>query len=100
MELAAAGGGPAAAYEPTVSVSTHRPTGKVVEIRVHDNGTGIPREILGKVFQPFFSTKPPGEGTGLGLSLCYDIVTNGHGGTLTAASEAGRYTEFTIRLPG
>ena len=99
QELAAAGG-PATAYEPTVSVSTHRPTGKVVEIRVHDNGTGIPREILGKVFQPFFSTKPPGEGTGLGLSLCYDIVTNGHGGTLTAASEAGRYTEFTIRLPG
>ncbi|WP_226163249.1 ATP-binding protein [Hymenobacter terricola] len=88
-----------AEYEPTVTVSTCRPTGKVVEIRVRDNGTGMSEAVREKVFQPFFTTKPVGEGTGLGLSLSYDIVTKGHGGTLTVESEEGVGTEFIIVLP-
>jgi signal transduction histidine kinase len=70
-----------------------------VEIRVQDNGTGIPVEIRDKLFQPFFTTKPTGEGTGLGLSITYDIVTQQHGGSITADSKVGEYSEFTIRLP-
>jgi len=88
-----------APYEPTVTVSTVRPAGQPVEIRVRDNGTGIPEGVRDKVFQPFFTTKPAGEGTGLGLSLSHDIVTKGHGGTLTVESREGQGTEFTIRLP-
>ncbi len=69
------------------------------EIRVRDNGPGIPEAIREKIFQPFFTTKPTGEGTGLGLSLAYDIVTKGHGGTLEAATREGTFTEFILTLP-
>ena len=85
-------------YAPTVGIST-RLVGEKVEIRVRDNGLGIPTAVREKIFQPFFTTKPTGEGTGLGLSLSYDIVSQGHGGTLTVASEEGNYTEFLISLP-
>ena len=70
-----------------------------MEIRVCDNGVGIPPEVKEKLFQPFFTTKPTGEGTGLGLSLSYDIVTQQHGGTITVDSREGEFTEFTVRLP-
>ncbi len=72
---------------------------EAVEIRVRDNGTGIATEIRDKLFQPFFTTKPTGEGTGLGLSISYDIVVQQHGGTIEVDSEAGAFTEFTVRLP-
>ncbi|MGI4738382.1 MAG: sensor histidine kinase [Janthinobacterium lividum] len=85
-------------YVPTVGVATRR-VGDTVEVKVRDNGTGIPEAVRDKIFQPFFTTKPSGEGTGLGLSLSHDIVVEGHGGTLTVASEEGKFTEFTIRLP-
>ena len=88
----------AAGYAPTVRVSTRR-VGDDVEIRVRDNGSGIPESVKQKIFQPFFTTKPTGEGTGLGLSLSYDIVTQGHGGTLSVASKEGEFTEFVIVLP-
>ncbi len=88
----------AAGYVPTVCIST-RLVGEKVEIRVRDNGMGIPAAVREKIFQPFFTTKPTGEGTGLGLSLSYDIVNQGHGGTLAVASEEGNYTEFLISLP-
>ena len=87
-------------YVPTVSVSTHaRPCGGV-QVRVRDNGTGIPEAVRQKVFQPFFTTKPTGEGTGLGLSLSYDIITKGHNGTLQLETEEGQGTEFIMELPG
>ena len=70
-----------------------------VEVRVHDNGTGIAPEIRDKLFQPFVTTKPTGEGTGLGLSIAYDIVTQQHGGVIEVDSQVGEFTEFTIRLP-
>jgi two-component system, NtrC family, sensor kinase len=73
--------------------------GEAVEIRVRDNGLGIPPEIRDKLFQPFFATKPTGEGTRLGLSISYDIVTQQHGGTISVDSRSGEFTEFTIRLP-
>ncbi|MBC6608230.1 hypothetical protein H8B13_15485 [Hymenobacter sp. BT188] len=82
-------------YQPTVRVETKRVNGQV-EIRVQDNGTGIPAAVQAKIFQPFFTTKPPGEGTGLGLSLSYDIITQGHGGALTVDSQEGHGTTFTI----
>ncbi|WP_022824203.1 ATP-binding protein [Hymenobacter norwichensis] len=85
-------------YYPTVTVSTRR-TSEGSEIRVRDNGLGIPESVKQKIFQPFFTTKPTGEGTGLGLSLSYDIITQGHNGTLTVDSEEGRGTEFVIVLP-
>jgi signal transduction histidine kinase len=85
-------------YQPTISVSTEQINGQVV-IHVGDNGMGIPDAIREKIFQPFFTTKPTGEGTGLGLSLSYDMVTKGHGGTLEVESEAGQFTEFVITLP-
>ncbi|TAE27357.1 MAG: hypothetical protein EAZ91_16350 [Cytophagales bacterium] len=85
-------------YEPTVSVQTQSlPDG--VEIRVSDNGTGILETIRQKIFQPFFTTKPTGQGTGLGLSLSYDIITKGHGGTLSVESTEGEGTTFVIRIP-
>ena len=99
LALAGVPGFPEEAYEPTVTVSTRRPAGQVIEIRVRDNGPGIPAAVQAKIFQPFFTTKPAGEGTGLGLSLSYDIVTKGHGGTLTVASQPGGGTEFIISLP-
>ncbi|OGX85815.1 ATP-binding protein [Hymenobacter glacialis] len=89
-----------AGYEPTVTVSTRRSaSGQGVEICVRDNGTGIPKKVQAKVFQPFFTTKPPGEGTGLGLSLSYGIITQTHGGTLTLTSKEGRFTELVVYLP-
>ena len=85
-------------YEPTVSVSTRKINGKV-EIRVADNGNGIPQKVLDKIFQPFFTTKPTGQGTGLGLSLSYDIITKGHGGELRVETKEGVGTTFIILLP-
>ena len=89
---------PDAAYEPTVAAST-RDLGDSVEITIRDNGTGIPDDVKAKIFNPFFTTKPAGEGTGLGLSLSHDIVVKQHGGTLEVATEPGAYTQFTIVLP-
>ncbi len=86
------------AYAPTVTVSTRQVEGQV-EIRVSDNGPGIPAEIKEKIFEPFFTTKPTGSGTGLGLSLSYDIVTQGHGGTLAVESEDGKGATFVVTLP-
>jgi signal transduction histidine kinase len=85
-------------FEPTVSVSTKSLKGEVL-IVVTDNGNGIPQKVLDKIFQPFFTTKPTGEGTGLGLSMSYDIVTKGHGGELHVETEEGTGTVFTIHLP-
>jgi len=85
-----------AGYEPTVSVSTKKANGKV-EIKVSDNGNGIPQKVLGKIFQPFFTTKPTGQGTGLGLSLSYDIV-KAHGGEIKVETREGEGTIFTIVL--
>jgi two-component system, NtrC family, sensor kinase len=85
-------------YQPTVTITTAKRNGKV-EIRVKDNGNGIPQKILDKIFQPFFTTKPTGQGTGLGLSLAYDIITKGHGGALVVETKEGEGTEFTISLP-
>jgi signal transduction histidine kinase len=70
-----------------------------VEIRVRDNGIGIPPEIKDRLFQPFFTTKPPGEGTGLGLSMSYDIIAQQHGGSISVDSKEGEYSEFMVRLP-
>jgi two-component system, NtrC family, sensor kinase len=86
------------AFRPVLKVTTCD-LGEVVEVRVRDNGTGIPPEYRDRLFQPFFTTKPTGEGTGLGLSISYDIVTQQHGGAIAVDSEAGAFTEFTIRLP-
>ena len=85
-------------YVPTVTVSTCC-VDDAVEIRVHDNGPGIPATLREKIFEPFYTTKPAGSGTGLGLSLSYDIVTQGHGGALTAESEEGKGAAFIITLP-
>ncbi len=87
-----------AGFEPIVEVSTKK-SGNKIEIRVRDNGSGIPQKMLNKIFQPFFTTKPTGEGTGLGLSLSFDIITKGHGGELKVDTEEGKYTAFTICLP-
>ncbi|MGO4919120.1 ATP-binding protein [Maribacter spongiicola] len=84
-------------YNPTVSVSTEKQDNMVL-IKVSDNGNGVPKEVLDKIFQPFFTTKPSGEGTGLGLSLSYDIV-KAHGGELTVDTKQGEGTTFTITLP-
>jgi signal transduction histidine kinase/ligand-binding sensor domain-containing protein len=84
-------------YEPLVSVSTRKLVGKV-EIKVTDNGNGIPQKVLDKVFQPFFTTKPAGQGTGLGLSLSYDIV-KAHGGEIKLETKEGEGTTFIIQLP-
>jgi len=89
--------GHAGGYQPVVSVKTKR-TETGVEIRVEDNGNGIPEEISAKIFQPFFTTKPTGQGTGLGLSLSYDIV-KAHGGEISVESEEGKGTQFNVILP-
>ena len=107
-------------YEPTVTVTTKLvdgnengigsksairnpqsgiPKPQSVIISVRDNGSGIPDKLKEKIFQPFFTTKPTGEGTGLGLSLSYDIITKGHGGRLDVKTEEGKFTEFIIQLP-
>ncbi|HZI52148.1 MAG TPA: ATP-binding protein, partial [Chitinophagaceae bacterium] len=90
-------------YEPLVTVSTKRlgsplGDGGKIEIRVADNGNGIPPKIVDKIFQPFFTTKPTGQGTGLGLSLSYDIV-KAHGGEIKVNTKQNEGTEFTITLP-
>jgi signal transduction histidine kinase len=85
-------------FEPTVSAAT-RNLGHAVEIRIRDNGTGIPAEVKEKMFNPFFTTKPAGEGTGLGLSMSHDIIVKQHGGRIDVTTEPGRFTEFTIVLP-
>ena len=85
-------------YKPTVEVSTVKENGSIL-VKVKDNGTGIPDAIRDKIMQPFFTTKPTGEGTGLGLSLSYDIVVKGHGGTINVTSQEGRGAEFIISLP-
>jgi len=83
-------------YKPSVTITT-KSLGDRIEISVMDNGNGIPEEIRNKIFQPFFTTKPTGEGTGLGLSLSYDIV-KAHGGELKVESLKGVGSEFIIRL--
>jgi len=85
-------------FRPSLRVTT-RDLGDHVEIKVRDNGVGMPPDVQAKLFTPFFTTKPTGEGTGLGLSISYDIVTQQHGGTITVESRAGEFTEFTVRLP-
>ncbi|MEZ0607538.1 7TM-DISM domain-containing protein [Fibrella sp. WM1] len=85
-------------YQPTLWVSSER-TPDAVLFRVKDNGTGIPHEVLNKVFQPFFTTKPTGQGVGLGLSLSYDIITKGLGGDIRINTEIGQYTEVLLTIP-
>ena len=84
-------------YEPTVTVATAKENGKI-EVKVKDNGNGIPLNVVDKIFQPFFTTKPTGQGTGLGLSLAYDIV-KAHGGEIEVATKEGEGSEFIIQLP-
>ena len=84
-------------YTPLVKVQTKYKQDQV-EIRVQDNGNGIPDALREKIFQPFFTTKPTGEGTGLGLSLSYDIITKGHGGRIEVVTKEGEGTEFIIHL--
>jgi GAF domain-containing protein len=85
-------------FEPTLRASTKN-LGEAVEIRIRDNGTGIPPEVKEKMFNPFFTTKPAGEGTGLGLSMSHDIVVKQHGGTIDVDTSSGHFTEFRIVLP-
>jgi len=97
-KLRSASGG----YEPSIAISTkrlnERSNNERVEIRVKDNGNGIPQKVLDKIFQPFFTTKPTGQGTGLGLSLAYDVV-KAHGGEIKVETKEGEGTEFIIQLP-
>ena len=85
-------------YEPTLTAAT-RSLGDSVEIRIRDNGTGIPPDVKEKMFNPFFTTKPAGEGTGLGLSLSHDIVVKQHGGSIEVDTRPGEFTEFRVILP-
>jgi GAF domain-containing protein len=85
-------------FDPVLRATT-RSLGDTVEIRIRDNGTGIPAEVKEKMFNPFFTTKPAGEGTGLGLSMSHDIIVKQHGGTIDVETELGQFTEFTIVLP-
>jgi len=87
-----------AGYEPTVTVVTKK-LANAVEITVSDNGTGIPQKVLDKIYQPFFTTKPTGQGTGLGLSMSYDIITKGHGGDLKVETAEGEFARFIITIP-
>jgi signal transduction histidine kinase len=84
--------------EPTVLASTKN-LGDSVEIRIRDNGAGIPPEVREKMFNPFFTTKPTGEGTGLGLSMTHDIIVKQHGGRIDVETSLGEFTEFIITLP-
>jgi signal transduction histidine kinase len=85
-------------FEPVLRATTKN-LGDAVEIRIRDNGTGIPDEVKEKMFNPFFTTKPAGEGTGLGLSMSHDIIVKQHGGRIEVETEPGEFTEFTIVLP-
>src|SRR5882757_7715553 len=85
-------------FEPTLRATTKN-LGTTVEIRIRDNGTGIPAEVQQKMFNPFFTTKPAGEGTGLGLSMTHDIIVKQHGGRIDVATEPGQFTELIIVLP-
>ena len=83
-------------YKPIVTVQTKKLNGRI-EIIINDNGNGIPQKVVDKIFQPFFTTKPTGQGTGLGLSLSYDII-KAHGGEIKAESKEGEGSEFIIQL--
>jgi signal transduction histidine kinase len=85
-------------FEPKLKAIT-RNLGDRVEVRIRDNGAGIPPDIREKIFNPFFTTKPAGEGTGLGLSMSHDIVVKQHGGTIEIVTEPDSFTEFIITLP-
>jgi signal transduction histidine kinase len=85
-------------YQPIVKIATQYIDSHIV-IKVQDNGSGMSEAVKAKIFQPFFTTKPSGEGTGLGLSLSYDIITKGHGGTIDVESTEGVGTTFTVKLP-
>ena len=85
-------------FDPLLSATT-KDLGDTVEIRIRDNGIGIPPEVKEKMFNPFFTTKPAGEGTGLGLSMSHDIIVKQHGGSIDVATEPGQFTEFIIVLP-
>jgi len=85
-------------FQPMVTVSTKK-KGNTVEIKIRDNGTGIPQKVIDKIYQPFFTTKPAGQGTGLGLSLSYDIVTKEHNGKIDVVTSENEFTEFIILLP-
>ena len=85
-------------YEPTLAAAT-RDLGDRVEIIIRDNGSGIPPEVREKIFNPFFTTKSPGEGTGLGLSLSHDIVAKQHAGSIEVDTRPGEFTEFRVILP-
>lgn len=85
-------------YQPAISITTKK-FNDYVQITVKDNGNGIPENIINKIFQPFFTSKPAGEGTGLGLSLSYDIITKEHGGTIEAQTREGKGTTFIIKIP-
>jgi signal transduction histidine kinase len=84
-------------FDPVITVSTKKENGNVI-LKVHDNGSGIPQKVLDKIFQPFFTTKPTGQGTGLGLSLAYDII-KAHSGEIKVKTKEGEGTEFIIKLP-
>jgi len=86
------------AYFPTLSVQTKNSENEI-EIRIRDNGPGIPQGVIDKVFNPFFTTKPPGQGTGLGLSLSYEIIVKEHHGQMQVESQEGEYAEFVIKIP-
>jgi len=94
-----------AGYKPTITLSTKlikapgAKGGQSIEIEVQDNGTGIPDSLKEKIMQPFFTTKPTGQGTGLGLSLSHDIVVKGHGGTIHIDTKEGEFTKFTVTVP-
>ncbi len=85
-------------FSPEILLTTKRNTGSFV-ITIRDNGTGMPQSVIDKIYQPFFTTKQKGQGTGLGLSLSHDIITRVHKGKIDISSEENRYTEFTIQIP-
>src|SRR5215471_15400920 len=85
-------------YEPTIVASTKN-LGDRVEIRIRDNGTGMPPDVKEKMFNPFFTTKPTGEGTGLGLSMCHDIIVKQHAGSIDVDTQPGEFTEIIVTLP-
>ncbi len=84
---------------PTITIHTEQIDAHQVEIRIADNGLGIPESVRQRLFDPFFTTKPVGKGTGMGLSISYQIVTEKHGGSLSCTSETGEGAEFQIRIP-